>query len=195
MARHSTSRLRPVARAIRSLPVRAILSLGVVLGFGAIGTLAYWTDSATLTGGEFKAGNLDIELAPSQTAFETTFKLANMEPGNSNAAIIKVKNLGSIDFVYTTEATAPGDLADDLRFRVVLGGTLQGSGKAVTCSAGGATFTLTGTPAVVLASHGLASLGEENICVEAKLPTGATGGQGESTTSQFVFKAKQVNAP
>ncbi|NKU63947.1 hypothetical protein GS891_12655 [Rhodococcus hoagii] len=35
---------------------RAVASLGIVLGLGAIGTLAAWSDTATATSGVFSTG-------------------------------------------------------------------------------------------------------------------------------------------
>ena len=66
MSTDSTSRRR-VLRGLRSRRTRALLSMGVVLGLGSVTTLAYWTDSATLTGGSFASGTIDLKLDGSTT--------------------------------------------------------------------------------------------------------------------------------
>ncbi|KRC63947.1 hypothetical protein ASE12_03705 [Aeromicrobium sp. Root236] len=173
-----------------------MLSLGVVFGLGAVGTLAYWEDAATLTGGNFKAGNLDIKLSGEDNnpaTFTTDFTMLNMQPGDSKAASISVQNAGSLAFTYTATGTAPGTLNATLVFRVVPGGTVSGG----TCTGGTETFNNklgTGTP-VITANRPLAAGANESFCVSASIPTSATTGQGLSTTASFAFTAKQVGAP
>lgn len=41
---------------------RAIMSVGIVLGLGAVGTLAAWTDNATATSGVFSTGSIEMKL-------------------------------------------------------------------------------------------------------------------------------------
>ncbi|NKW63306.1 hypothetical protein GS937_02055 [Rhodococcus hoagii] len=41
---------------------RAVASLGIVLGLGAIGTLAAWSDTATATSGVFSTGSVSLTL-------------------------------------------------------------------------------------------------------------------------------------
>lgn len=198
MAKHSTSRLR---QGLRSAPVRALLSLGVVLGLGAVGTLAYWTDAATLTGGTFQAGTLDIKLGGADndpTAFTTSFAMSNMQPGDSKSATVAVQNAGSLDFTYTATGTATGGLASSLVFRVVPGGTSTGTA----CTGGTQTYNAalsTTATGVITANRPLARSGQpgdsESFCVVATIPTGTTTGQGLSATAAFTFSAKQVGAP
>lgn len=201
MAKHTHPGTRSTVGRLRSVPVRAILSLGVVFGLGAVGTLAYWTDEVTLTGGTFEAGNLDIKLSGADNdpaPFTTSFALSNMQPGHSKAAVVSVENDGTADFTYTASGTAPGGLAPNLRFRVVPGGSVSGTGSAQTCTGGTETFdgVLGATPSSVIATaRPLASNIDETVCVQASMPTGTTGGQGTSTTSEFLFEAKQVGAP
>lgn len=197
MAKHSTSRLRLAARGLRSTPVRAVLSLGVVFGLGAVGTLAYWTDSAALAGGNFTAGTLDIKLSGADNnpaAFTTNFTMLNMQPGDSKAASVSVQNAGSLAFTYTATGTAPGALNTTLVFRVVPGGTVSGG----TCTGGTETFNnqlTAGNTGVITANRPLAAGANESFCVSASIPSTATTGQGLSTTASFTFNAKQVGAP
>lgn len=197
MAKHYTSRLRRTARGLRSTPVRAVLSLGVVFGLGAVGTLAYWTDDATLTGGTFTAGTLDIKLSGvdnNPAAFTTSFAMTNMQPGDSKSASVSVQNAGSLDFTYTATGTAPGALNSTLVFRVVPGGTVSGN----TCTGGTETYNAglsAGSTGVITSNRPLAAGANETFCVTATIPNGATTGQGQSTTASFTFNAKQVGAP
>lgn len=201
MPRHILHGLRAPFAGLRAVPVRAVLSLGVLVGFGAVGTLAFWTDEATVTGGTFEAGTLDLALSGAENdpaGFTSSFALTNMLPGHSRAAVVTVENAGTTDFTYTASGTAPGALAPSLRFRVVPGGTVSGSGAAQTCTGGDPTYDGRlggGTRAVIPGNRPLASGVDETVCVQAYLPTGAESGQGLSTTSTFVFRAKQVNAP
>lgn len=41
---------------------RAVLSLGMVLGLGAVGTMAAWSGSTTATSGMFSTGSIRLEL-------------------------------------------------------------------------------------------------------------------------------------
>ncbi len=202
MSNHLPPRMASGLKRIKSTRVRALLSLGMVLGLGAVGTLAYWTDSATLDGGSFVSGNLDIKLGspapgvdnnPSQ--FTTDFAMTNMQPGDSKAAIVTVRNSGSIGFTYTaTGVTSGGALASLLSFKVVPGGALSGT----TDCTGTPSFTGTMASAqnVITANRPLAgSGGNESFCVVATLPTGTTTGQNTSATASFTFNAKQVGAP
>ncbi|HEY4556978.1 MAG TPA: SipW-dependent-type signal peptide-containing protein [Enteractinococcus sp.] len=52
----------------RSTKIRAIVAGGLVLGFGAAGTIAAWNDSEEATG-NFTAGQFGIEGSPDGTNF------------------------------------------------------------------------------------------------------------------------------
>lgn len=198
MTNNLASTKRVTLKQIRSTRIRALLSIGMVLGLGAVGTLAYWTDSAALTGGSFTSGTLDIKL-DTPGAFTTSMTLANMQPGNSKAAVVQVQNVGSLDFTYTATGQAAGALAPFLKFVVRTDGSVSGSGNAQTCTGGAETFngTLTaGAQTVIGGNLPLAgNAGTQNVCVSATLPVTETGGQNLSTTSTFSFNAKQVEAP
>lgn len=202
MSKHLPPRMTSGLKRIKSTRVRALLSLGMVFGLGAVGTLAYWTDTSTLTGGTFTAGTLDIKLgspAPgvdnNPAAFTTAFAMTNMQPGDSKAASTIVRNSGTVDFTYTaTGVTSGGALASLLTFKVVPGGTVSGND----CTGGTTTFTgtMAAVQSVISTNRPLtASGGNETFCVVATLPTGTTTGQGTSASATFTFNAKQVGAP
>jgi predicted ribosomally synthesized peptide with SipW-like signal peptide len=197
MADHRISRRRRLRQRATSVRARAFLSLGLVLGVGAVPTLAYWSDEATLTGGTFTSGTLDIKLSGENnnpSAFTTSFAMSNMQPGDSKSAQVSVQNAGSVDFTYTVTGTAPGGLAPSLTFRVVPGGTASGG----SCTGGTQTFNNNlggGNTGVVTSARPLSAGASESFCVTATIPSGTTTGQGESTASSFTFTAKQVGAP
>ena len=123
--------MRPTHRRRRSGRVRAVLSLGLLLGLTQVGTLASWTDSATVQGGGFSSGTLDLKVGESAADqltgqggswTHTNLTLAAMAPGESVAKALTVGNGGSVALTYdatvvTTEqrplqrhhARAPGD--------------------------------------------------------------------------------------
>ncbi len=70
---------------LTSTRVRAMLSLGVALGVGAVGTFASWTDDVTVTGTTFTAGTLDLLVngGDPPAAYTTLNVASNMVPGNT----------------------------------------------------------------------------------------------------------------
>lgn len=198
MSDHLPARKHLTFERLRSTRVRALLSLGIVLGFGAVGTLAYWTDSATLAGGTFTSGTLDIKLGGADNnpaAFSTSFAMTNMQPGSSKAATVLVQNSGSLDFTYTATGIASGGtLASLLEFKVVPAGVINGG--ATDC-AGTSSYnaTMAASSNVITANRPLPAATSEAFCVVATLPTGTTTGQNTSAAATFTFNAKQVGAP
>ncbi|MEO6606133.1 MAG: TasA family protein [Aeromicrobium sp.] len=203
MSKRRSSRISSGLKRIKSTRVRALLSLGMVFGLGAVGTLAYWTDSATLTGGTFTAGTLDIKLKSGATAavdnnpagFATDFTVGNMQPGDSKSAVVSVLNSGSLGFLYSATGTVTGTgLGPFLRFTVYPGGAVSGNSCTGTSVFGPAALT-TNTP--IFANRAIAAAGNETFCVVATFPTGGgpTDGQGLNATATFNFAAKQVGAP
>lgn len=185
---------------------RAVLSLGLVVGLGAVGTLAYWSDTATLSGGGFEAGVLDLKLSGADTLDLTaTFKLATMVPGESVAALVAVQNSApsSVTFNYTATGLASGGLAPYLIFEVFLGGThsntTNGSGLRVGACTGTTTGTaqvLTSSASVIPAAQQLTVGASQNVCIIAKLSASApTGSQGTSGSVVLTFTAVQLGTP
>ncbi len=70
----------------RSQKLRALLGLGVLLGVGATGTFAFWTDDVTITGTTFTSGTIDLQVNTfdSIPAY-TTLACRAMVPGNTSA--------------------------------------------------------------------------------------------------------------
>ena len=61
---------------------RAVLSLGMVLGLGAVGTMAAWSDSATATTGMFSTSSVQLKVDNQRPAHQfTELKRNSMLPG------------------------------------------------------------------------------------------------------------------
>lgn len=141
--------LRTAWRWISSVQVRLLLSLGLVLGFAAVGTSAYWADNATFTTGKIEAGSLDLQLggrlAPDtpiqwsavgqdQNWNYSVLELDNVSPGESVAMELHVRNVGSTPLTFTGLGTSS---TDDLKTggrgylvaKTMLGGKVGNSGS------------------------------------------------------------------
>lgn len=180
-----------------SRAVRALLSLGMVVGLGATGTYAYWTDAVTVTGTTITAGTIDLKVnnADSVTTF-TQMNVSTIIPGDSTAGVVTVKNGGTAPLHYWMGASASnGDgkgLGAALVVKVTGDGTVSGSGKTVTCGGSALANTKTSFTTDLLAAPAtprlLAAGASETICVQASLPTSAsTGLQGAATNVTFTF--------
>ena len=199
----SAPRCRSSARAARqrsthwwtSVPSRAVLSLGLVLGVGSAGTFAYWTDEAVAQGITFTAGTLDLELqddSDDSVSF-TTLNISNMIPGQSVAGLLKVENVGNVGFTYTASTSVSNStLAGALDLKVT-NGSVSGSAPSATCS--GSQLSGTGTKldqALVSTSRSLSAGASENLCLQVSMPSGASSSlQGTTTTVSYTFTATQ----
>lgn len=207
----------PTHRRRRSGRVRALLSLGLLLGITQVGTLASWTDSATAQGGNFSSGTLDLTVGessadqlsgPGGSWTHTNLALTAMAPGESVARSLTVGNGGSVLLTYNaTVVTSNNDLFNattpGLQLTVVEGATVGNTGTQAsnnrigTCTDGSAT-SLTNTDVSTSASglHGsavsLAAGASRTYCVLAKLATTSPNSmQGKTVTLTFSFNAQQ----
>jgi predicted ribosomally synthesized peptide with SipW-like signal peptide len=188
-----------------SRALRALLSLGLVVGVGATGTYAYWTDQAVITGTTIQAGTIDLKAstnggttyADNPTDF-TTMNVSTMVPGDTTAGIITIKNNGTAPLTYSaTSFGSNGDsksLATALAVKVTLDTSTTGTGRAVTCAGtqlagSGTTIGLTATNLMSSASpRTLAAGASEKICIQVGLPAAAdTALQGATTNLTFTF--------
>ena len=195
---------------------RALLSLGMLIGIAQVGTLAAWTDAATVDTGSFTTGNLDVmvgedsagQLGGQGGSWEhPTLSLSGMAPGESVARLLTVGNGGSIPLSLTgTVATSNGALSGDdgLQVTVVQGatgvsntGSIADNNRTGSCTGGSATSvtnTAVGTTAVSLhdSAVALAPDATKTYCVVAKLSAAAPNSmQGKSTSLTFSFGAEQ----
>lgn len=187
----------------RSVRLRALLSAGMVLGLGAVGTLAAWTDESTATA-TFSAGTLDLKLRtlPDGTLADsvsmTSLNMAAMYPGVSKAALVQVSNSGSLPLTYTLTGSAVagavglgGNLGTALLVGVYSGGSANNTATTGSCTGtriGAADITLVGSLVSVPRALGPAST--ENLCLVVTLPASAANNlQGAGTTATFTFNA------
>jgi predicted ribosomally synthesized peptide with SipW-like signal peptide len=203
VASHAAPR-RSTWQVIRSARVRAILSLGIVLGFGVTATLAQWTDTANVTTGTFTAGSLDLQIDGNQgkpAAYaKTALAMPDMYPGASVAAMLAVQNKSSAaKLTYTMTGSATGTLGAALKLKIFTGGTAANANGVGTCDGTqvGSEISLSNTAgtAIISTERGplAASTGVENLCFRVELPAAAPDAlQGQSSVATFVFTATSV---
>jgi predicted ribosomally synthesized peptide with SipW-like signal peptide len=202
MGRRSANRQKGLSTE-GSVRLRALLSAGMVLGLGAVGTLAAWTDESTATA-TFTAGALDLKLKtlPNGTLANnvavTSLDLTDMYPGVSLAATVQVSNSGTVPLSYTLTGSAvagTGDLANlgaSLLVGVYAGGTANNTETTGSCTGGTlietASVALTGP--LISVPRPLAPAGTADLCLVVSLPLNAgTNLQGTSTTATLTFNA------
>lgn len=199
MPDHRGTPRRTRRRRLSSVRVRALLSLGVALGIGAVGTFAYWTDDVTVTGTTFTAGTLDLQVNNLDSYATTTLSMTGMVPGSTSAEVLTVKNNGTAPAKYTLTGGLSGTNAADfstagangLLLTIRLGGTKSGA----TCTGGTATLVtdlpLTATTSTsILAKRPTSALtalgGNEVLCFQVKLAdTAPSSLQGKTAVATF----------
>ena len=177
-----------------SIRLKALLSLGMVLGLGAVGTLAAWTDESTATA-TFSAGTLDLKLGSlpggpfTDTVALTTLDMPAMYPGVSKAGMVSLSNSGTVPLAYTLSGAATGTLGAALKVSVYAGGAASNDATTGTCSGtllGTADVPLIGT--LISSARTLPAASTESVCLLVKLPsTAANTLQGTTTTATFTF--------
>lgn len=198
---------------------KVLLCLGCLVGVSGVGTLAFWTDTATVPTGSFAAGTLDVTVngllpGPGGSTTLSGLTMSSMVPGESVAANLTIAPAaGTLALDYSVTATATGALATDatgLKWTVTLGtaGTAQGSqangNRSNTCSGTslatnvglttGATTLVGGTTAAQ--RRDVAAGGSETLCVLVTLPsTAANSLQGANGSATLTVNASQMGAP
>nr|WP_179390481.1 SipW-dependent-type signal peptide-containing protein [Psychromicrobium silvestre] len=175
----------------------------MVLGLGAVGTLAAWQDTATTTSGTFSAGTIDLTLRQASSGTDgavgvgqsfafTDFTGSGMTP--ISAAVAKsltVKNGATIKFGYQIAVSGSGTLVTDstgLDIKIFASATcdptmVSNSGAIYSGKIGGA----------ATASRTLVPAATDPLCVLAWLDTAAANTlQGQSGTITLSFTATQV---
>ncbi|HWI44215.1 MAG TPA: hypothetical protein VNS81_11405 [Nocardioides sp.] len=155
MSAHRVPR-RSLWAVLKSVRVRLLLSLGLVLTPAVMGTYASWSDSGTISGMEIRTGTLDLALGASAgdqlvglggTWSHTSLSLSAMLPGESVAQPITFRNAGTTPLTLTSTASASSNaLNPSLRLTIVAGATVgntgseSGGNRAGTCTGGSATW-------------------------------------------------------
>ncbi|WP_435741559.1 TasA family protein [Nocardioides sp. SYSU DS0663] len=175
--------------------VAALLGAVVVL-MGGQGTFAFWTDQASVTGGSFVAGKLDLTVDGQQGASAPHVKadlaMGSMLPGESVARVITVANVGDAPLTWVPQVTKGGGLGPALTVEMTVGPSTSVTNSTTyprvgTCSGG--------TVMNAGATSGRLSRGESRqLCVRVALPADTGNGfQGASGGSVTIsLNASQV---
>ncbi|OYD66706.1 SipW-dependent-type signal peptide-containing protein [Rhodococcus sp. OK302] len=191
---------RHICRGATSGRARAIMSVGMVLGLGAVGTLATWTDGVTATSGAFTTASVAMKLNGHPTVSTDTSDYAftalttsNILPGNSVSQVLTVQNAGDVAFKYTMTAKANGESALAPLMKVTI------LDQACSTVIAGPTALSTTAPVGIVAAErtvavktATAGSGEEKLCVKVTLD-GSTADalKNKSLTDvSFTFTAK-----
>ena len=168
------------------------MAAGMVVGLGAVGTMAVWTDQSTATSGQFTTGSVDLKVGSpavdnNPPAFATDLALANMAPGASKQAVLRVNNAGTLPFTYTLSSTATNNgtgnnqLGAAMQLEIYAGATCSGTVINTPAKLDGTNLT---------APRPLAAGANESLCFKATLPAGAnTALQGQTTVATFTLTA------
>ncbi|MGJ0119638.1 SipW-dependent-type signal peptide-containing protein [Williamsia sp. MIQD14] len=162
--------LRALGFAFISRRFRAVLSVGMVLGLGVVGTLALWSNSVTTTSGTFTTATISI-LADNTKSANIAFEPNGLLPGKSAAKVITVSNSGSTALRYSAAVASADALGKGMTLTVIPGATASNG----VCSAGTALTSgsaITATPTTFVTGRGplAAANGAETLCVQVNLP-------------------------
>ncbi|MFE4503759.1 SipW-dependent-type signal peptide-containing protein [Rhodococcus sp. NPDC056743] len=157
--------------------IRAVLSLGMVLGLGAVGTMAAWSDSATATTGMFSTSSIQLKVDNQRPTHQfTALKRNSMLPGQSVAGAMTVQNTGTIDFNWAVSPVATGSPALISKLKVSLYKTAANNGN--TCSGALITTLLNASPPpAAFVPRLLAPGATEPVCIQVDVLS--TAGQTE----------------
>ncbi|WP_072691599.1 SipW-dependent-type signal peptide-containing protein [Rhodococcus marinonascens] len=179
---------------------RAVASLGIVLGLGAIGTLAAWSDTATATSGVFSTGSIDLQIDGEQGnpyAF-TEWSLSGLLPGERSSAKLPVTNTGSAPLTYTISAAASSsDVAPYMVFVLKDGDPGASGNKCSGDTLGPVTWMEKGGSVEALDGPRTLGPGEsENVCFQIRLHPDAkdTAGTNNSVEGKSVDVSFNFNA-
>lgn len=188
------------ANRLRRRPSQALLLAGALLlgATSGLGTLAYWNDVETVSGGTITAGSLDLAVEDSNGVAVSRWNqltLANIAPGESFAAALTVRNVGTTPFTVAVAASGTGLLLPAVDVAVASGvapvTTSPSYPRRQTC--GVATDRpLSSSPTWDLAETVLPG-GSVQLCVRLALQVTADNAlQGKTITPVFTLTATQV---
>lgn len=120
-------------------PRRSRPSIPVVLAFlgafglvGGWGTLAYWNDSAGVSGTTVASGSLDLKVGGQDSYTWSALSISSMAPGESTAESLTISNAGTTPFTVTITSTV-NPSGEAIRTAVLA--TVASGGTASTVSA------------------------------------------------------------
>jgi predicted ribosomally synthesized peptide with SipW-like signal peptide len=178
---------------------RSLLALGTVLGVGALGTSAAFSDSAAVTA-SFTAGTLDITVDGNHghpVPYTLDFPGGDViAPGETVHAALEVANIGNVDALLSLAVAAtldgsPSNATSDLR--VVVAHATGNSCDATVVAADPTPYSPDG-PLGSAGFSGVALDGGDHVdlCFAVTLPLSVTGTGGGSTTLDLAFTAEQA---
>jgi predicted ribosomally synthesized peptide with SipW-like signal peptide len=176
---------------------RALLSAGLLVGVGAVGTSAYWTDGGTVAGVGFSTGALHIDLENNQQVKPETItdwpelSLTGMADGDTRAALMTVANnsVGNARLSYRVQVAATNPLGAALSITVRRGGTISSGACVNGTLVGGANVSLDGFDEAV-GAH-LARGQSHNLCIQVRLPSSSGVSANATSAVTFTFPARQ----
>lgn len=192
---------------------RALLSLGLLLTLGVVGTSAYWTDTATLTGGTITSGSMDLQLQTASGAgavgtgtghTESGIAISNLTPSESYAFPVTVRNVGNADFTYTATVSRGGTPAwtfvnDPIQVQFFVGNAIVDDTTypiQKTCSGaaiGSPATVAAGSTAVIATARRVGAGATDPLCLKVTMVTAAdNANQGKQGQLQFDLTAVQV---
>lgn len=182
----------------RSIQVKAILSMGILVGLGAVSTLAAWTGTATATS-SITAAKVSLGVgatASSATTESYTVPVSsvNWYPGASAAAVVVVRNTSSVALPYSIKGSITesggAELGKAMQVLVKTGATVSGTAPNATCSGG--TTLVTKSAGSAFGAETVRPVlpvdASETLCVQYSLPVNAANNlQGATTKLDLVF--------
>ncbi len=192
-------------RRLGRLPLALLCLTAALASVTSVGTYALWNDASTVAGATVTSGKLDLKANVGagdvdNVASWTGLQLADIAPGESKAAVLTVRNAGSVPFGVTATGTATGaELAPVMTVRAFV------AGAATTDTSYPRTESCSGTaaaPATTIPSGQTIVPGSANVtvqpgatttlCLVATLPTDAVNAvQSKSWTPTFTLTATQ----
>lgn len=192
--------------------VRVLLAAGVVLSFGAVGTLAAWTDNEYATGSfsasafevESQTAAADFSSSPNPPGSELVFDATGMSAGQSFFAWMNLRTTATTTIggtIRLSSTSTTGELTQYLEYRAVRTAEpmTTGSCDAATMTDSGSVYIAGGpsqwepldndppAPAVFPIGPHLDDLG---LCFEVRiLTTAGDAAQGLSGTGTWGFTA------
>lgn len=179
--------IRAAGSVLISRKLRALLSVGMLVGVSVVGTLALWSTTVATRSGVFTTATINILANTSKNA-SLTFAPSGILPGQSTATLVTVTNTGSTAFQYVAAAGSSTPLGQAMTVTAAAGGTATG-GKCTGGTALVANSAITPTtPTAFITGRGpvAAVTGTDTICVQLNLPLTAQANLA-GTTGSVVF--------
>jgi predicted ribosomally synthesized peptide with SipW-like signal peptide len=188
--------------------LRALASLGMILGLGAAGTLASWSTSVNAATGMFSTGSIEMKLNGQRPTYAfTALNQINLAQGGSTAGMLPVQNTGMVNFTYVASATttdagtasygsaSAATLASNLTLSAFSGGSVTGSAGSETCTGGtlidtAKSLSTTGPVNFITTPQAVATSTAQNLCIQIKLnPAAPIGARMSAVNVAMQFTA------